>query len=99
LAIAFFNAEWWLFELVRAPYRPPYDMSTFLGTEKYAVMQFMAVLAFGWLCTTIFLTIRFRFNARDYIVYAGLILGMTGAIALAVFYPNWPVTPLERILH
>jgi len=51
LALAFI--EWVLFELLRAPYRPPEDMTTFLGTEKYAVIAFMMLLAgvgLGFMC-------------------------------------------------
>ena len=41
----FVFVEWLLFELLRAPYRPPQDMTTFLGAEKFGVMAIMAVLA------------------------------------------------------
>jgi hypothetical protein len=39
--------EWFLFELVRTPYRPPQDMTTFLGVEKYAVLAVMFLFANG----------------------------------------------------
>src|SRR5262245_15091713 len=41
--------EFLLFELIRAPFRPPYDMSTLLGRqEQYIVIGFMGLLAVAW---------------------------------------------------
>src|SRR5689334_18279569 len=45
--MGFAAVEWLLFELIRTPYHPPYDMLTLLGQEKYAVFGLMGVIAAG----------------------------------------------------
>lgn len=91
--------EWLLFELLRAPYRPPRDMTTFLGTEKYPVFFFMALLAVISLLWGAWFIFRRTWTRQD-------VTGVTALIALilllgacAVFAPRWPVTPWHLILQ
>lgn len=97
LALAFI--EWILFELIRAPYRPPRDMTTFLGTEKYAVIAFMLLLAlvgFGLMC---WWAARSAWTKRDITAVAILVTVITGAGIYVVIRPSWPVTPLSWVLR
>lgn len=90
--------EWVLFELVRAPYRPPHDMLTFLGTEKYIVMALMlglavcGVAALSWWATRYIWT---RWDAISAVVLIGVLLVLGTRVIL---YPSWPVTPWQLLL-
>jgi hypothetical protein len=90
--------EWVLFELVRMPYRPPQDMTTFLGTEKYTVIAFMLLLAVSGLGLFLWWAVRSTWTSRDVTVIATLLAVVVSAGAVAVFAPSWPVTPFELIL-
>jgi hypothetical protein len=91
--------EWILFELLRAPYRPPQDMTTFLGTEKYAVMAFMLILALAGIALILFWAARSIWTKRDRIVFAFLVPALIGLLALVIFAPWWPVTPFHLLLR
>lgn len=95
----FFVVEWLWFELIRIPYRPPEDMLTLLGVEKYAVMAGMATFAVGWLCVAACWLICLRFTTHDYVLYAVLVLILTVCFSLLALFPPWIVTPLEWILR
>jgi hypothetical protein len=91
--------EWVLFELIRAPYRPPRDMTTFLGTEKYAVIAFMlflAVVGFSLMC---WWAARSAWTKRDVSAVTILVIAIIGAGMYVVIRPNWPVTPLNWVLR
>src|SRR5215813_11312118 len=91
--------EWALFELLRAPYRPPEDMTTFLGTEKYGVIAFMLGLAVGGLGLIAWWAARSNWTKRDVAVIALLVAFLTGAGLYVVVNPSWPVTPLSWVLR
>jgi quinol-cytochrome oxidoreductase complex cytochrome b subunit len=91
--------EWAFFELLRAPYRPPDDMSTFLGTEKYAVIIFMVVLAAVGLTVLTWWAARSLWAKADIVAVAILVAAIVVAVFCVTLNPRWPVTPLNRIMH
>jgi hypothetical protein len=97
VALAFI--EWVLFELIRAPYRPPKDMTTFLGTEKYAVIAFMLLLALFGLGLMCLWAVRSAWTKRDIAAVAILVTVIMGAGIYVVIKPSWPVTPLNWVLR
>ena len=46
-------AEWLMFELLRTPYRPPGDMLTLLGVEKFGLAAMMIAAALPMLLRTL----------------------------------------------
>ena len=95
LLIAFL--EWLLFELIRTPYRPPHDMLTLLGQEKYGVAGFMGLLFAIWLTMMLYFALSSRFTVRDYLGFMGL-LGVLLAIGgYLVGNPLRPVTPFDLL--
>jgi hypothetical protein len=93
-------AEWLLFELVRLPYRPPYDMTTLLGTEKYTVLDVMYIIAGGWLaCLVIIRWVHGPFTRREYAAFGAVLIMLAIVIGLLVWHPLWRVTPFDLILH
>lgn len=98
LVVSFALVEWVLFELVRTPYRPPQDMTTFLGTEKFTVIAFMLLLAVCGLGLFFWCAVRSTWTNRDVTVIAIFLTVVISAGAVAVFAPSWPVTPFELIL-
>lgn len=91
--------EWLLFELLRAPYRPPHDMTTFLGTEKFGVIGFMVLLAVVGLGLLLWWSVRSTWTSRDVAVIAILMAVVTVAVSVVVIAPRWPVTPFHLILR
>jgi hypothetical protein len=65
--------EWLLFELVRIPYRPPNDMLTLLGQEKYAVFGLMGAILVGWLMFLIGSWTQGSFTIRDYFSFIAML--------------------------
>lgn len=91
--------EWALFELLRAPYRPPQDMTTLLGSEKYGVILFMAGLAICGFGYVSWAATRSVWTRRS-LAMAGLLLSaLAGAGVYVAFCPSWPVTPMHWILR
>lgn len=90
--------EWILFELIRAPYRPPQDMTTFLGTEKYVVIALMFGLAVVGLGLISWWAARSSWTKRDVTGAALFIAVVIGAGIYVVINPSWPVTPLNWVL-
>ena len=91
--------EWLLFELMRAPYRPPDDMTTFLGTEKYGVLALMFGLAGVGLALLSWWAARSTWTKQDIVGIVLIVTALTGAITYVVVNPLWPVTPLEWVLR
>ena len=91
--------EWVLFELLRAPYRPPHDMTTFLGTEKYAVIAFMSVLAVLGFGLLFWWAVSSTWTRRDVSTLALLMAVLIVAALFVIFAPRWPVTPFDLILR
>jgi len=91
--------EWLLFELIRIPYRPPADMLTFLGTEKYAVMEIMVVIAVFGVALIVWWAVRSFWTERDVIILTALVKSLLEAVVLVVFFPAWPVTPFRLLLQ
>lgn len=96
--VALWIMEWLLFELLRAPYRPPHDMTTFLGREKYAVMAFMLALALGGFGLLVKWAASSTWTRRDVAVISLVLMFLMGAGIYVVICPGWPVTPLQWIL-
>ena len=74
-------------------------MTTFLGTEKYAVVALMLVLAvfgFGLLC---WWAVRFAWERRDVVMFAVLVIVLFVAGSILVVAPRWPVTPFNLLLR
>ncbi len=95
--VVFAGVEWFLFELLRMPYRPPHDMSTFLGQEGIAVVQFMVLLAVGWLVLVAVWAASLKYTWHDGVGFVLLVAMLIIGIGLLVRYPWWPVTPFERL--
>jgi hypothetical protein len=91
--------EWVLFELLRAPYRPPEDMTTFLGAEKYGVIMFMVGVGICGLGLISWWAARSTWTGRNLAVVGLMVAVLTGAGVWVVFYPSWPVTPMNWILR
>jgi hypothetical protein len=90
--------EWLLFELLRTPYRPPQDMTSFLGTEKYAVIAFMLILAVSGFGLLLRWAVRSTWTNRDVALIGILVAVVIAAGSVAVIAPSWPVTPFEFLL-
>jgi Na+/H+-dicarboxylate symporter len=92
-------AEWVLFELLRTPYRPPHDMLTFLGTEKYGVIMLMVGMLIlgaglvGWWA------VRSVWTAKDMTVVVTVLAVLLGAGVFVFFHPGRPVTPFNLLLR
>ena len=97
LAVTFglFNLEWCLFELVRQPYRPPDDMSTFLGTEIVYFLAMLVVVPLAWLTFVVRQFLHFKFSPVDQSVFAVFCLLLLVASYLIVMYPLWPVAEMQ----
>ncbi len=89
--------EWLLFELIRAPYRPPVDMTTLLGTEKYTVATLMAAIFIVGLLAIVFAIGLSGLTRRGYSVFAIWLICLAFGIGIVIFYPPWPVTPADLI--
>jgi hypothetical protein len=85
--------EWLLFELIRTPYRPPNDMATLLGQEKYGVVGFMGVLLAVWIGTVLWLALSSRFTMRDYPAFRALLGVLLAVGGYLLRNPLWPVSP------
>src|SRR5205809_5306993 len=95
-ALAFI--EWVLFELVRTPYRPPDDMLTFLGQEKYAVMAIMVGILILSVALLWFWAVRSAWMVKDVIAFSTMLALLIGVGVFVVLYPGRPVTPLNLLL-
>ena len=90
--------EWLMLELLRTPYRPPADMLTFLGTEKYALVAVMIALAAVWLAVTVVVLTRTRFSIANYLVFTAVVAALAGSSGYIVGNPHRPVTPWDLLL-
>jgi hypothetical protein len=90
-------AEWLLLELIRIPYSPPYDMSTFLGQEKYDVLALMGIMLAAWTAIVLYLAVTSRFTLRDYLAFTALLAALFSVLGILVRYPQWPVTPPDML--
>jgi hypothetical protein len=94
-AVAF--AEWLMFELLRTPYRPPHDMLTFLGTEKYGLVALMVCIGILWIGgAAITFTTRVMV-LRDYLVFIAVLAAILALIHYIVRNPGRPVTPWDLL--
>ena len=89
--------EWLLFELLRTPYRPPHDMLTALGTEKYAVITVMGLIASLWAAALVLTVLLRRYSSRDLLHFAILLVAISAAAAYIVRHPHRSVTPWELL--
>lgn len=85
--------EWLLWELIRLPYCPPYDMGTLLGTEKNLVLYLMVVLSVLWLLMLCFFAMTRRFTIKDYLGFTALIAILITVFNYLITHPYWPVSP------
>ncbi|SFI81486.1 hypothetical protein SAMN05421753_112188 [Planctomicrobium piriforme] len=91
--------QWLLFELIRIPYRPPEDMLTLLGTEKYGLIGLMVCLAAVGFLLILFWSVQSIWTKRDVVFVSTLVLILLGSGLIIVLYPAWPVTPFNWILR
>jgi len=91
-------AEWVLFELLRTPYRPPHDMLTFLGQEKYGVIMLMLGMLVLGAGLVVWWATRSVWTAKDITIVASLLALLTGAGVFVLFHPGRPVTPFNLLL-
>lgn len=91
--------EWVLFELLRVPYRPPKDMTTFLGTEKYTLLAFMVLIAVISLLWGAWLVFQRAWTRKDVIGVMAVTVTVSLLGVCAVFAPSWPVTPWHLIFR
>jgi uncharacterized membrane protein HdeD (DUF308 family) len=95
--IAIALMEWSLFELLRAPYRPPEDMRTLLGTEKYSLPYVIAMVGIAWAVVSIWLLVTSRPTLRDLLAFMTLIALLLSLFTFVLKTPPWPVTPPELL--
>jgi hypothetical protein len=95
--IAIALVEWQLFELLRAPYRPPEDMRTLLGTEKYSLPYVMTMIGIVWAVVSIWLLVTSRPTLRDLLASMTLIAVLLSLFVSVLNNPPWPVTPPELL--
>lgn len=97
--LTFFFAviEWLMFELIRMPYRPPNDMLTFLGTEKYGVVILMVMVGLAWLAFVSYRVCHRVFNGRECLEFFAFTTVLASLLSYVVFFPSWPVTPFELL--
>lgn len=96
LAVAIF--EWLMFELLRMPYRPPADMRTMLGMEKYDLFGFMCFIAAVWLLCTIAVLVLERLTKLNFVAFVALLVAIAATYAIIIVNPPWSVTPWNHIL-
>ena len=92
-------AEWLLFELLRTPYRPPQDMLTFLGTEKYGVILLMVAMLISGAVLIRRWAVRSIWTSKDKTVVAAVLAVLMGAVVFVSFNPGRPVTPFNLLLR
>jgi hypothetical protein len=90
-------SEWLMFELMRTPYRPPQDMTTFLGQEKYSLLLLMYCVAAVWLAVLIWILTTAKLSIRDYLSFTTLAAVLLASVAYIVRHPPWTVTPWELL--
>jgi len=86
-----------MLELIRIPYRPPRDMLTFLGQEKYGIFALMGIIAAGWSLYVLCDGLRPLPTARDGLAFVALLVAVAAVLTAVVICPPWPVTPLDLI--
>lgn len=82
-----------MFELLRTPYRPPADMLTLLGTEKYGLVVFMVAVAIFWTIALIWIFATTRLTLQHYFAFLTLLAFLMAGILHFVRNPHRPVTP------
>lgn len=95
----FFGWEWLLLELLRIPYRPPYDMTTLLGTEKRFVECVMGICAVLWGIMVLNLGTAGLFTRADSYRFAGLVAFLSTIVGLLAAFPMWTVTPWDLVWY
>ena len=86
-------SEWIMVELVRTPYRPPSDMLTLLGTEKYGLVAIMIGLAAIWLIFVVVFLTRNRVTITNYLAFTAVVAAILTFIGYIISHPHRDVTP------
>ena len=86
-------SEWLMLELLRTPYRPPSNMLTLLGIEKYGLVTIMIGLAAIWLIFFVVFLTRNRFTIKNYLAFTAVIAAILTFIGYIISYPLRDVTP------
>jgi len=73
-------------------------MTTFLGTEKYAVIAVLLCLAVCGVGLIVWWAVRSTWTMRDTCSIALLVAVLAGMGTYVVIHPSWPVTPLNWLL-
>jgi hypothetical protein len=95
VAVAF--SEWLMFELLRTPYRPPHDMLTFLGAEKYGLVAFMTFVGIAWAIGVVLIVATTKLTIRDLLAFIMLVAAILALVQYIVRHPHRPVTPWELL--
>ena len=90
-------AEWLMYELLRTPYRPPHDMLTFLGTEKFPLAAFMIGLGVVWSGVVAITFATKTLNLRDHFVFVAILAVILAFVQYIVRNPGRSVTPWELL--
>lgn len=91
--------EWLMFELLRTPYRPPEDMRTLLGVEKYQLLVFMIMVAVTWTLVVLCVFATEKSTRRERRGFLALLAVLPAMLLYIILVPHRPVTPWEIILY
>jgi hypothetical protein len=87
--------EKFLLELLRAPYRPPYDMGSLLGgrDEFAAVIHVASILAVVWVVLVIGTVIVLQYTIQEMLLLTGLVAVVLTILVYSIENPSHPVNP------
>ena len=89
--------EWLMLELLRTPYRPPADMLTLLGTEKYGLAAIMIGLGIAWAIFVVLILTRTRMTITNYLVFTLVIATIMVLFCYITANPHRAVTPWHLV--
>lgn len=94
---AFAFVEWLMFELLRTPYRPPHDMLTVLGTEKYGLVAYMIAIGLVWVGAVAVTIAMKAMKWLDYFAFVVVVVMILALIQYIVRNPGRLVTPWDLL--
>ena len=83
--------SWLLLELWRLPYRPPVDMTTFLGTERDAIPLLIGCIAALWVAFVAWCYATHQATVRGVSVFVLLLGILLGVVVPIIKNPPWPI--------
>ena len=87
--------EKFLLELLRAPYRPPYDMSSLLGgkDEFVSVICVASILVAVWVVLVVRKAVVLQYTIREMLLLTGLVAVVLTILVSSIENPSHPVNP------